>query len=60
MEASNFADALVGTRYREPIRVALRLVFVEGKSQSDAARITGMSRQQINEAVKSFQKKYEK
>ena len=57
MTQSDFADALVGTRYRQPIRDALRMVFVDGMSQTDAAAAARVSRQEVNRAVASFKKK---
>jgi predicted DNA-binding protein (UPF0251 family) len=54
---SEFANALVGTRFQGKTRDALRLVFVEGKSQSDAARQTGLHRNAVYRATKKFKER---
>jgi predicted DNA-binding protein (UPF0251 family) len=57
MTPAEFADRLVGSRYQATIREALRMVFVEGKSQTDAAKAVGVHRQAVSRAVASFQKR---
>ena len=54
MTQSDFADKMLGRRFQGSVREALRLIFVEGKSQSDVARKLGLSRQQVNNAVRKF------
>ena len=54
MTDSEFANALVGSRFQGKTRDALRLVFVEGKSQTDAANSCGLHRNAVNRAVKKL------
>ena len=54
MDKAKFTDLLVGRRFRADARRALELVFVQGMSQADAARVTGLHRQAVNRAVKKF------
>ena len=57
MTQSEFADRLVGSRFRPAIREALRLVFVDGKTQTEAATATGVHRKAVSRAVASFKKR---
>lgn len=57
MTKSEFTDHLLHTRYREPMRKALELVFVEGMSQSEAGRQLNIPQQNVNRAVQTFKRK---
>lgn len=54
MTTSDFSDILLGTRFSQKMRDALRLVLVDGKNQTDAAKSSGISRQQVNAAIRSL------
>lgn len=54
MTDSEFANALLGKHFHDKTRQALRLVFVEGKSQVGAAKIVGIDRQTVHRAVKQI------
>jgi predicted DNA-binding protein (UPF0251 family) len=51
---SELANALIGKHFHDKTRQALRLVFVDGKSQTDAANIVGIDRQTVWRAVKQI------
>jgi predicted DNA-binding protein (UPF0251 family) len=51
---SELANALIGKHFHDKTRQALRLVFVEGKSQTDAAMKVGIDRQTVHRAVKQI------
>jgi predicted DNA-binding protein (UPF0251 family) len=54
MTDSEFANALLGKHFHDKTRQALRLVFVDGKSQTDAAKMVGIDRQTVWRAVKQI------
>jgi predicted DNA-binding protein (UPF0251 family) len=54
MTDSELANALIGKHFHDKTRQALRLVFVEGKSQTDAANIVGLHRSAVWRAVKQI------
>jgi predicted DNA-binding protein (UPF0251 family) len=51
---SELANALIGKHFHDKTRQALRLVFVDGKSQTDAAKQVGIDRQTVWRAVKQI------
>lgn len=54
MTESELSNALLGKHFHDKTRQALRLVFVEGKSQTDAAKQVGVDRQTVWRAVKNL------
>lgn len=54
MTESELANALIGKHFHDKTRQALRLVFVDGKSQTDAAKQVGIDRQTVWRAVKQI------
>lgn len=56
MTKSNFVDVLVNSSSRLSMdaRKTLELIFVEGYSQTEAAKVTGVSRQCTSAYVKRF------
>jgi hypothetical protein len=56
MTKEELATLLSHTRLRERARRACELVLVEGKSQTEAARIVGTSKEAVSIAIKSVRK----
>lgn len=53
MTREELATLLSHTRLREKSRKACELVLVEGKTQTEAARLAGTSKESVSEAIKS-------
>jgi hypothetical protein len=53
MTKEELATLLSHTRLRERSRRACELVLVEGKTQTEAAKIVGTSKEAVSEAIKS-------
>ena len=51
MTKSDFADLMLGRRFSPALRRALEMVFVEGKGQTEAARLCGLHKQSVNRAI---------
>lgn len=56
MTKSDFVDVLVNSNSRMTMRArkTLELIYVEGYSQTEAANVTGVSRQCTSAYVKTF------
>lgn len=50
----NYRQLLKGRRFQDPMRTALKWVLVLGRTQYEAAKAAGVSRQAVSKALKSL------